>query len=470
MTPKASENGRATGKSFKGVFQYLQHDKRLEDEDVRTTTDRVEWTEFRNIVTDNPELAYRIMAATAAQQDELKRQAGKSVAGNKSDQVVFHYSLAWHPDEKESLSKDEMLRAADQSIEALGAEGHQAAIIAHNDTEHPHVHVVINRVNPEHGKMLDLWKYQERLSKWALGYEQARGMIYCEQREENWKRRDQGETFSAEKDNAYHLHEQRSADPANDNDAAKIVAEQKAKDAALAKDGEAMHQRHSGEWKDLSSWYAAGKDKIAGRNQPDHPTPFSRAASDVKVQFKPLRSQLGRQQWRETKDFEKREQAILGKLENTLKAVKVAKELGGAQSSLFNHIISSAARKATLDKLHRAQWRKLNGQQKAAIGEAIAKVKQDQAEAYKAHRQQFDAKRTALKLDQAEQRRELRQKWATRKIERSRAFEIVRLSETFKKEAKAAPEPTRGQLRAEFNRARRQGRKRKGRVRKRKTD
>ena len=121
MTPKASQGGRATGTSFKGVFQYLQHDKRQEGETVRDTTDRVDWQEFRNLMTDDSETAWRIMAATSRQQDELKRQAGQSLVGNKSDKVVFHYSLGWHPDEKDGLTKDEMLRAADESIKALGA-------------------------------------------------------------------------------------------------------------------------------------------------------------------------------------------------------------------------------------------------------------------------------------------------------------------------------------------------------------
>ena len=158
MTPKAPSDGRATGTSFKGTFQYLLHDKRLEGEEIRTTTERVDWAEFRNLTTDDPQMAWRIMAATASQQDALKRNAGGSVAGNKSDKVVFHYSLGWHPDEKAGLTKTEMLRAADESIRVLGAEGYQAAIIAHNDTQHPHVHVVLNRVNPENGRMLDLWK------------------------------------------------------------------------------------------------------------------------------------------------------------------------------------------------------------------------------------------------------------------------------------------------------------------------
>ncbi|PCH51233.1 MAG: hypothetical protein COC20_05820 [Cellvibrionales bacterium] len=125
MVPKEPKGGRATGTSFKGAFLYYTHDKREEGENVRLSSGRVEWMEYRNLATDNPHIASSIMTATARQQDALKREAGASVAGNKSDQVVFHYSLAWHPDEKDGLSKDEMLRAADQSIKALGADGHK---------------------------------------------------------------------------------------------------------------------------------------------------------------------------------------------------------------------------------------------------------------------------------------------------------------------------------------------------------
>lgn len=468
MTPKASKDGRATGKSFKGVFLYLMHDKRLEGEAVRDTSERLDFVEMRNLMTDDPNMAYRIMAATAAQQDNIKRDAGSSIAGNKSDQVVFHYSLGWHPDEKDNLSKSEMLRAADESIRALGAQGHQAAIIAHNDTKHPHVHVVINRVNPEHGKMLNLWNYQKNLSKWALSYEQGRGQIYCEQRQENWKRRDLGQTFSAEKSSAYHRHDQaKTLGHVNDNDRKKVMAEEKAKDSALAQAGEDMHTRHTKEWKFLSAWYAEGKAKISGLVRPDKISPFKQAAKDVREQFKPLRSQLGKQQWQETKDFERSEKSIRGKLENALTAVKVAKELGGVQASLFNHITSSAARKATMEKLHRAQWRNLNSGQKAEIGLALAKVKKDQDAAFKAHRATFATTRQSLKTSQAEEKQELKRNWQNRNAERTRAFKITREADTLKREEKASPERSKGELRGEFKKAKREGRKRKGRVRKR---
>ena len=36
MIPKAATGGRATGTSFRGVHQYINHDKREEGEEIRT--------------------------------------------------------------------------------------------------------------------------------------------------------------------------------------------------------------------------------------------------------------------------------------------------------------------------------------------------------------------------------------------------------------------------------------------------
>lgn len=458
MTPKAAKHGRATGKSFKGVMMYLMHDKRQEGENIRTTAERFEWAEYRNIVTNDPRMAYRIMAATAARQDDIKRQAGGNPAGNKSDQVVFHYSLGWHPDEKDDLTKAEMLRAADESIRALGAENHQAVIIAHNDTKHPHVHIVINRVNPEHGKMLDLWNYKKALSKWALAYEKERGTIYCEQREENWKRRDLGEKFSAEKDNAYHLNEQeKSAQSANDNDVAEMWAAQKAKDAELSRTGEQMHQRHSEEWRKLSAWYQQGKTAIKNRAKQHD------VVGTVKAQFKPLRSQLGRQQWAEMRDFERKEKRLLGKLENAVKAIRLNKELSASegatkQTRLFNVLSSHAARKAALEKAHGAQWRTLNQASSQQIKEGFAKQRKDQQDAYKAHRARFNARRDDLKASQNQERQGLRTQWHERKIERDTTAKIIRSQAKIRSEAKPVEKMQRVRAKTDFKKA--TGRKR----------
>ncbi|MDE2663772.1 MAG: relaxase/mobilization nuclease domain-containing protein, partial [Gemmatimonadota bacterium] len=93
----------------------------------------------------------------------------------------------------ETPDKGEMNRAVDESLEALGLEGHEALIVAHEDTEHPHVHVIANRVDPETGKAATLDNSKLRLSRWAEGYEREQGRIRCERRVENNERRRAGQ-------------------------------------------------------------------------------------------------------------------------------------------------------------------------------------------------------------------------------------------------------------------------------------
>ncbi|MCY3678445.1 MAG: relaxase/mobilization nuclease domain-containing protein, partial [Gemmatimonadetes bacterium] len=66
-------------------------------------------------------------------------------------------------------------------------------IVAHEDTRHPHVHVIANRVDPETGKAAPLGNSKLRLSRWAEGYEREQGRIRCERRVENNERRRAGQ-------------------------------------------------------------------------------------------------------------------------------------------------------------------------------------------------------------------------------------------------------------------------------------
>ena len=131
------------------------------------------------------------MAATAKAAPDLKRLAGDARGGRKLAKPVLHYSLSWAQDE--TPDKREMSRAVDRSLEALGLEGHEALIVAHEDTGHPHVHVIANRVDPETGKAAKLGNSKLRLSRWAEGYEREQGRIRCEERVKNNERRRAGE-------------------------------------------------------------------------------------------------------------------------------------------------------------------------------------------------------------------------------------------------------------------------------------
>ena len=132
------------------------------------------------------------MCATAMDSDRLKAVAGVSRVGRKQKHHVMHLMLSYSPDEADELTKDEMVRAANGAIRALGAEDHQALIVAHDDEPQPHVHVVINTVSPEDGRLLPAKYSKLKLSRWAQGYEAERGRILCDQRVINNAARDRG--------------------------------------------------------------------------------------------------------------------------------------------------------------------------------------------------------------------------------------------------------------------------------------
>ena len=179
------------GRSFGGVADYCLHDPRMPGEAHHPeSAERVEWTETRNLATEHGERASRIMTATAEASPELKRLAGGAATGRKLEKPVCHYSLNWAKDEKPD--RQEMRRAAEGSLKALGMERHQALIVSHRDGQ-PHVHVIANRVEPESGKAAGLSRSKLKLSKWAEGYEREQGKIRCPARERNNKRREAGE-------------------------------------------------------------------------------------------------------------------------------------------------------------------------------------------------------------------------------------------------------------------------------------
>ena len=179
------------GRSFAGVAAYCLHDAPEPDNRRPSTSERVGWADTRNLATLRVERAARLMAATARAAPDLKRLAGVARGGRKLAKPVLHYSLSWAQDE--TPDKREMSRAVDRSLEALGLEGHEALIVAHEDTRHPHVHVIANRVDPETGKAAKLGNGKLRLSRWAEGYEREQGRIRCERRVENNERRRAGE-------------------------------------------------------------------------------------------------------------------------------------------------------------------------------------------------------------------------------------------------------------------------------------
>lgn len=178
MVPRVGRQG----KSFKGAALYYLHDKGA------STAERVEYTETRNLPTDDPDLGWRVMAATAKDSDRLKRDAGVDRRGRKLTKPVFHLSTSWHPEQKPERAH--MVSTMDSALAALGLERHQAVYVIHNDEPHPHIHAFVNLVNQDNGRSNSVRYSKKRLSLWAEAYEREHG-IYCDKRIENNAKRAQ---------------------------------------------------------------------------------------------------------------------------------------------------------------------------------------------------------------------------------------------------------------------------------------
>lgn len=181
MTPRVAKRGG----SFKGAAAYYLHDKGAD------TSRRVAFCVTRNLPTEEPELAWRWMAYTDRHAGILKYDAGGSGTGPKKRKPVYTLSLSWHAEDKPE--PDLMVRMMDSALTKVGLGRCQALYVAHNDTDHPHIHALVSLVDPDNGKIIDPGKDREKLSAWAQAYETERGVIRCPRRVENNARRDKGE-------------------------------------------------------------------------------------------------------------------------------------------------------------------------------------------------------------------------------------------------------------------------------------
>lgn len=464
-------NVAKTGTSFKGAALYYLHDKRDAWEAERITADRVSWTSTRNMPTDNPELAWRIMAATAMDQDRLKAEAGVKATGRKSAASVYSYSLAWHPDEKKNLSRAEMLRAADESLKAIGATGHQAMIVCHNDEPHPHIHVIVNRVSPEDGRMLSTSNDRVKLSQWAEAYERERGRIWCDQRVANNAKRAKGDFIRASSPTPRSMEKDfdraRGADPV----AAKRERDQaKVRVAKLAQAGADMSKRHRIEWDVLSRLHKDRKNEIFERAK----AAGRRIRDAIGEQYRPQWQQLYREQGRARRVFQERETRIIGKLQNVAEALKASAAGEGEKRSFiaagFNFLTSKKAREAAFTMLQERQKRELKAAERKEVDLAMTHLRKDRGKQLDSTVTRYRSERQALIDRQGHEKGELKAQWREENARRVRSFDTIRRKAEIRQDARATSTPDEraesAQRRDSFHAAS-QGRPR-GRVRSRK--
>ena len=415
MVPKL----HAKGSSFKGLAAYLLHDK-----DRAKSSERVVWIETRNLATRDGDVAWRVMAATAMDQDRLKQQAAIKNTGRKSKDAVLHFTLSWHPDEKQALTPEEMRRAAFGAIRALGAEDRQALLIAHGDEEHPHLHVVVNRVSSEDGRMLSSSKEKLNLSRWAQSYEKERGQVFCDQRVINNAARDRDEYTRGKKDKARNVYEVEA--PANDNrpQAQAVEETQRRKAAELAKRQREMEARHKGEWTRIEEAHRQRRAEI----EREAKRRTAASVDGVRKEYRQSWESLFQEDRAEQRQFELREEKLLGRVQNALSAIDFGAILRAgdrrqAISDAFGVFADAGKRLEAIKREQDRRARELLATQRRAEEQARKRAEEQRQAELIRQRETFKAQRQQIILSQQMDQAKMRAQWMERGKDRTQAWE-----------------------------------------------
>lgn len=147
-----------SGRGFKGLMSYL-----VTGTDGRTRRqDRVEWMQFQNLPTRDPQVAACMMAATA------------SSSVSNASKPLYHFSVSCDPDDP--VDDEALRRIASRTVRELGLQEHEVAVFCHRDRSHPHLHFVVNRVHPERGTLWSPWRDYYRLEHSMRAQEKELGL------------------------------------------------------------------------------------------------------------------------------------------------------------------------------------------------------------------------------------------------------------------------------------------------------
>lgn len=417
------------GKSFMGLVSYL-----LEGEKGNENPDRVAWTETRNLATARPRTAARVMAATAMDQARLKREAGGSNAGQKTKNHVLHYTIAPEEGLGHRLTREEWQEAIDGSLAAIGekagqkggrkgkkgrnavrdqfASEHQVLIVAHKDTDQPHVHIVVNRVHPEHGVMLPTSNDYLKLSRWAQKFQRQHGDRSTPNREINNEQRDKGKKVYADKRQSRDVFELEETARDNRPEALELQAEQRKKDTELARKSADTRQRCRQEWKTLE---AAHRDRVRSLEETTAKE-INTEGRRIQDAFASRWKDLHQRQGIDVGAFERREDTLLGKASNALRSLV---SLSGGANVLW----SQGARIEAFEKKQRREKLELEREERRLKREAKARL-QAKLRAEKielGHR--FRLERVEMILRHQMDKAAVRSAWNTRIAERKAAWE-----------------------------------------------
>ncbi len=146
-------------KGFRHLARYIRG---------RGAKSRATWFHAANlpgvIGTDDLELACALVEAVQAQ----NTRAGSN--------RTYHLVVALHPEDR-SLDTNELRHVVEHFVDTLGFSEHQYVAVRHNDKDHEHIHVAINKIHPENFRIHSPAWDQQKLFTGARALELELGLI-----------------------------------------------------------------------------------------------------------------------------------------------------------------------------------------------------------------------------------------------------------------------------------------------------
>lgn len=151
------------GNGFRGLVSYLVDGKTKGQKDPN----RVAWLAYRNLETEDPKVAIVLMRGTAT-------------LSARCEKPVYHFVVSWRADE--NPTPELMREVGDVTLSDMGLGDHQVMMVAHTDTDHQHLHFVVNRVHPDSCKAWHTGKDYARLEQSIGRQARERGLLFVEGR------------------------------------------------------------------------------------------------------------------------------------------------------------------------------------------------------------------------------------------------------------------------------------------------
>lgn len=390
------------GRSFKGLSNYLLHDAAEEEGEKLSTAERVGWTQSHNLNDATADKAWRLMVATATSADALKKAAGETKVGAKNTKPVYHYSITWP--EADQPSEALQKTAVAESLKALGLEEHQALAVQHKDGK-PHVHVMVNLVNPENGTTPKLSYTHKKLRTWANKFELKHGLQVCEVSRVNEAKRKEGEYPDARRKprNVYEQ-EQREG---KDRRTAWLRDREDRMAREIQRENKALQARQAAEWAGIKESYYSRRDGLHA----DKDAAVKQTTADIKASFKPKWAAVFKNNRDRMKQFEKSERSAFLQIFTATTTFMESRRAGASFLKSLAAAGNQAERRAVIEKWNKRDEDALSREVRREISAAIRQVKEGHDVTITGARASFLDQCKELKAEQTAAKAVQREKW-----------------------------------------------------------